>query len=428
MIEKPTDQLQEENRRLRRAVEELSILNDLARVISSTMSVNQIMELIVKKSVKTIGVEQGSITLVSSDEAAPMKTLVRGADSSYGTMPYNIGVNLTGWMIKNQEPLLINDLRTDSRFRSLRETESNIKSILSVPLKVKDRLIGSVNIFNKLKGTFTNDDQRLLSIIATQSAQVIENARLYEEEREKERLVRDLITAREIQMSLLPDKNPQLPGVDIAGRSIPAFEVGGDYYDFVPLGDNRLAIALGDVSGKGIPAALLMSNIQAALRSQASTSPLPKSCITHVNSLIHSCTSPEKFVTLFYGIFDANNKSFQYTNAGHNPPILLDPLGAYSTLDRGGIVIGAVSQFPYEEDSIDLKTGHILVMYSDGITEIQDENEEQFGEERMMQIVREHADLTAAEISERIIDRVHAFSSKNPQQDDMTLIVLKMSE
>ena len=427
-MEKPIDRLQEENFRLRRAVEELSILNDLARVISSTLSVNQIMELIVKKSVKTIGVEQGSITLVSSEEAAPMKTLVRGADSSYGTMPYHIGVNLTGWMIKNQKPLLTNDLQADSRFRSLKDVESNIRSILSVPLKVKDRLIGSINLFNKLQGSFTEADQRLLSIIGTQSAQVIENARLYEEEREKERLMRDLVTAKEIQMSLLPDENPQLPGVDIAGKSIPAFEVGGDYFDFVPLENNRLAITLGDVSGKGIPAALLMSNLQAALRSQASSSPLPKPCITQVNSLLHSCTNSEKFVTLFYGIYDADKKSLHYTNAGHNPPIVIDPQGEYSTLDVGGIVIGAVSQFPYEEGHIDLKPGNILIMYSDGITETENEEEEQFGEERVIDIIREHADLKAAEISEKIVEEVNSFSKKSPQQDDMTLIVMKVLE
>ncbi|UCE18121.1 MAG: SpoIIE family protein phosphatase [Gemmatimonadota bacterium] len=428
MTEKSLESLQEENRRLHRAVEELSILNDLARVISSTLSVNQIMELIVQKSVKTIGVEQGSITLLSTEEAAPMKTLVRGADSSYGKMPYHIGVNLTGWMIKHQKPLITNDLQTDPRFRSLKDVEINIKSILSVPLKVKDRLIGSVNLFNKLKGSFTDADQRLLSIIGTQSAQVIENARLYEEEREKERLMRDLITAREIQMSLLPDDNPQLPGVDIAGRSIPAFEVGGDYFDFVPLEDNRLAITLGDVSGKGIPAALLMSNLQAALRSQASSSPLPKPCITQVNRLLHSCTSSEKFVTLFYGIFDAQKRSLHYTNAGHNPPLVIDPHGEYSTLDVGGIVIGAVPQFPYEEGIIQLNPGHILVMYSDGITETENEKEEQFGEERLIRIIREHADLKATEISERIIDQVNSFSQESPQQDDMTLIVMKVLE
>ncbi|MFQ6094466.1 MAG: PP2C family protein-serine/threonine phosphatase [bacterium] len=426
MDEKLIDQLQQENRRLLRAVDELSILNDLARAISSTMGVDQIMELIVRKSIKTIGVEQGTVTLLAPEAKTPMKTLVRGADSGYGTIPYRIGISLTGWMIKNQKPLLINDLRTDPRFRSFTDVESHIRSVLSVPLKVKDRLIGSINLINKQEGTFTEDDQRLLSIIATQSAQVIENARLYEEERKKERIMRDLIMAREIQMSLLPKKDPQLPGVDIAGRNIPAQEVGGDYYDFVPLKENRLVIALGDVSGKGIPAALLMSNLQAALRSQTTTSPLPKESIAQINGLLHSCTDSQKFVTLFYGIFDVNTRSLRYTNAGHNPPILVDPQGGHTVLDIGGLVLGVLPQFPYEEGAIDLNPGQVLVLYSDGITEAVDEKEAQFGEERLIQTVREHADLGAAEISEKILGRVRTFARAVPQQDDMTLVVLKV--
>lgn len=423
---KSLEQLQEENKRLLRAVDELSILNEMARAISSTMGLDDIMEMIVKKSIKTMKVEQGTVTLLTLQETAPMKTLVRGADSGYSTIPYHIGTNLTGWMIKNQQPLLINDLRGDTRFRSLKDDESEIRSVLSVPLKVKDRLIGSINLFNKRDGIFTEADQRLLSIIATQSAQVIENARLYEEEREKERLMRDLIMAREIQKSLLPSEDPQLPGIDIAGRNVPAQEVGGDYYDFVSLGENQLAFALGDVSGKGIPAALLMSNLQAALRSQASTSPLPTECITQVNTLLHTCTDSEKFVTLFYGLFDAGQKSLRYTNAGHNHPLLLNPQGEHIALDVGGIVLGALPQFPYEEGKITFSPGQILVLYSDGITETVNEDDDQFGEERLIQTVREHADLSAAELSERILDRVRTFASTAPRQDDMTLVILKI--
>lgn len=426
MAAQNVDQLKQENKRLHRAVDELSILNDLARAISSTMSLDPIMELIVKKCIKTIKVEQGTVTLLTAQESAPMKTLVRGADSSYGKIPYHIGSNLTGWMIKNRKPLLVQDLQNDPRFRSLADVDSDIRSVLSVPLKVKDRLIGSINLFNKIDSTFADNDQRLLSIIATQSAQVIENARLYEEEREKERMMRDLIMAQEIQKSLLPEEDPHLPGVDIAGRNVPAQAVGGDYFDFIPLSGTRLAVALGDVSGKGIPAALLMSNLQAALRSQTSSSPLPKDCITQVNRLLHSCTDSEKFVTMFYGLFNAEDKSLHYTNAGHNHPIVLDPQKDPTLLDVGGIVLGAVPQFPYEEGKIELKPGQILILYSDGITETINEEEDQYGEERLIQLVRENAELSAADLSEKILDTVRAFASTAPRQDDMTLVIMKV--
>ncbi len=425
-MEQDIRNMQEENRRLHRAVEELSILNDLALAISSTMDLGEIMKLIVKKCIKTIRVEQGTVTLLAEKEAAPMKTLIRGADSGYGQVPYRIGTNLTGWMIKNQKPLLIEDLGTDSRFRTLKDDASHIRSVLSVPLKVKDRLIGSVNLFNKQGGNFTGEDQRLLSIIATQSAQVIENARLYEEEREKERMMRDLVMAQQIQKSLLPRENPSLPGMDIAGRNVSAHEVGGDYFDFIPLENDLLAIALGDVSGKGIPAALLMSNVHATLRSQARTSSCATECICQVNRLLYSCTDSEKFVTLFYGVLDPNRNVFRYTNAGHNPPILIDPKGGYTTLDVGGIVLAAVPQFPYQEGEVRFIPGQILVLYSDGVTEAANEQEEQFGEERLIQTILQNTSLSAATMCDQIIEAVRLFSSTRPHQDDITLVVAKI--
>jgi sigma-B regulation protein RsbU (phosphoserine phosphatase) len=418
--------IQEENRKLHRAVEELSILNDLALAISSTMDLGEIMKLIVKKCIKTIRVEQGTVTLLAEQETAPMKTLIRGTDSGYGQVSYRIGTNLTGWMVKNQKPLLMNDLRNDPRFRTLKDEDSHIRSVLSVPLKVKDRLIGSVNLFNKQGGDFTEEDQRLLSIIATQSAQVIENARLYEEEREKERMMRDLLMAQQIQKSLLPRENPSFPGMDIAGRNVPAHEVGGDYFDFIPLENDLLAITLGDVSGKGISAALLMSNVHATLRSQARTSSCTTECIGQVNRLLHSCTDSEKFVTLFYGVLDPAQKVLRYTNAGHNPPILIDPQGSFTTLDIGGIVLAALPQFPYQEGEVRFKPGQILVIYSDGVTEATDEQEEQFGEERLIRTVLCNAGLPASSICDEIIEAVRAFSTALPHQDDITLVVAKI--
>jgi sigma-B regulation protein RsbU (phosphoserine phosphatase) len=238
-IEQTLLRLEEDNRRLRKAIEELSILNELARVISSTMDSQAVMETIIKRSVKAIGAEQGAITLVEESASTPFKTLIRAANSSHEHAKLRIDQNIVGWMIIHKKPLLSNDVPNDETFKMFRmSSAASIGSLLCVPLLVKSKLIGILTVFNKKNNQkFTEDDQRLLAIIATQSAQVLETARLYEQEQAKLALERELDAAREIQKSLLPREVPELPGMDVAARSIPALEVGGDYYDFIPLGD-----------------------------------------------------------------------------------------------------------------------------------------------------------------------------------------------
>jgi sigma-B regulation protein RsbU (phosphoserine phosphatase) len=418
--------LEQENLRLKRAVTELTILNDLAAAIDSTMSTDQIMNLIVQESIKAIGVEQGAIMMITEKAASPMKTLIRGMDASSGGIPYRLGVSLTGWMLKNQKPLLIEDFATDERFRGVKVESGQIRSVLSVPLKVKDRMIGVINLINKKDGTFTREDERLVGIIATQSAQVLENARLYEEEKRLQQMEHELQMARDIQQSLLPKENPKIPGTSIAGLSFPAREVGGDYFDFIPLGEKRIGVVIADVSGKGVPASLLMSNIQATLRVQALSSKSPGDCITEANTALHKSTASDKYATLFYGILDMEQKTFTSTNAGHNPPMLMNKDACCRRLETGGIVLGMMSDVPFEDETVPLNSGDLLLMFSDGITEAMNDREEEFGEERLIELLGEHGALQPEELLEKIVSRVKDYSSGTQQQDDMTLVAIKI--
>lgn len=248
-----------EIRKLKLAVKELSILNDIATAVSTTHDLNQVIELIVHECVNHLNVEQGAIMLIDQTETDDQfHTIVREIDTDTDVVPYHFGVQLSGWMIKNQKPLLINDFINDDRFINLHDKDFAINSLLSVPLKTKGTLIGVLNAFNKMsEDGFTLEDQRMLSIVATQSAQVLENARLYDEEQSLKKIEEELNFATDIQTNLLPKSNPQIDGFDIAGKSIPAKEVGGDYYDFIPIDENKNAICLGDISGKGIPAAMV---------------------------------------------------------------------------------------------------------------------------------------------------------------------------
>lgn len=257
-----------EIRKLKLGVKELSILNDIATAVSTTHDLNQVIELIVHECVNHLNVEQGAIMLIDQTETDDQfHTIVREIDTDTDVVPYHFGVQLSGWMIKNQKPLLINDFINDDRFINLHDEDFAINSLLSVPLKTKGTLIGVLNAFNKMsEDGFTLEDQRMLSIVATQSAQVLENARLYDEEQSLKKIEEELNFATDIQTNLLPKSNPQIDGFDIAGKSIPAKEVGGDYYDFISIDENKNAICLGDISGKGLPAAMLMANLQATLK------------------------------------------------------------------------------------------------------------------------------------------------------------------
>jgi sigma-B regulation protein RsbU (phosphoserine phosphatase) len=418
--------LEDENRRLKRAVEELSILNEIASAISSTMEVEEITKLILSKCIDRIDVEQGTITLLKESVTDPFKTFVRVEDSPVKGVPYRLGVSLAGWMLKNQKPLLTNDLVSDPRFKGVDRQEAKIRSMLCVPLKVKNEMIGLISLFNKKKGAFTPDDQRLLAIIAMQSAQVIENARLYEEEKRLQQMEEDLRTARNIQRSLLPKQNPSLPNVDIVGLNLQAREVGGDYYDFMSLDEDRLGIVIADVSGKGMPAALLMANVQATLRAQTSQDHSPKECVARSNSLLCKSVERGQFVSLFCAVLNVKDRSFTYANAGHCYPLIFDRKGEFRELEKGGLVLGVVDGYPYEEESIVVQPGELVILYTDGITEAFNERNEQFEEERLVKVVQENLHLDASEISEQIVNRVIAFSEGAPQSDDLTLVVMKV--
>lgn len=417
--------LEEENRRLKRAIEELSILNDLGRAISASLDSQEIMQTIIRRSLRAVNAEQGVITLVNVQASQPMKTLVRTMVSSSDHEQFQVNQALLGWMHLNKKPLLVNSPKTDERFRGV-QWDQSIHALLCVPLVVKSELKGVLTVFNKrAEGGFTDEDQRLLAIIAVQSSQVIENARLYEEEKAFVKMQEEVRLASRIQSDLLPKSVPDITGYEIAGKSIPAQVVGGDYFDFIRIDDNRMAICLGDVTGKGLPASLLMANLQATLRGQSFLSSSPKDCLIRSNKLLFHSTSPEKFATLFYGCLDTKNHLLSYSNAGHDFPFLFSVSEIPDRLKSGGIMLGAFEDFSFEEDAVPIKPGDVLIISSDGISEAMNSDLEQFGEERLQTVIKENRTASPHELIEKIISAVRTHAGDHPQSDDMTLIVLK---
>jgi len=414
----------EENIRLKSSVEELSILNDIATAIASTQSLNQITNLIVNKCVKHFKSEQGSIQLVDEkDFINPFHTMIRVRDSHID--PLRFDQQLSDLMLTKKKPLIINEFKYEEKIGLREDSLLKIRSLLSVPMIIKGKMIGILSLFNKESDEgFSDSDQRLLSIIAAQSANVIENSRLFEEENKLIQIKKEIQVASGIQKNLLPPEMPNIKGYDIYAINIPAQEVGGDYYDFIKISKNKTALALGDVSGKGLPAAMLMANLQATLRGQLLFCNSLKDCIKRANNLLFKSTDTSKFVTLFIGILDTESNTFTYNNAGHNVPLFLQN-DKLIKLDKGGLLLGCLENVEYDEEKITFEKDSTLVIYSDGITEAMNESEEEFGDERLEKIFMECRNESSQNIIINILDELNRHVGNFPQSDDITIMVIK---
>lgn len=422
------DYLTKENQELQLAVNELRVLNDIATTITSTQPVDEIIEQIVFKCIKYLGVEEGTISLLERGrQSGEFHTMIRRRDSSAERVPIKLDDRLKGWMLKQRKVLLSNNIREDERFQHLSVESYSFDSILCVPLIVKGDLIGYLAVFNKKnREPFTDQDRRLLSIIGTQSAQVLENARLYEEEKALFSLQEEMRLAREIQLSLLPDHPPDVPGYQISAINLPAKSVGGDYYDFISLSSDKLGFCVGDITGKGMPAAMLMANLQATLRSQVMIFEDCCNCLRGTNKQLYRNTETTKFATLFYGVLHPEQNLLEYANGGHDPPLLYrtnqpDPV----SLEATGLLLGVMEEASYELSSINFISGDVLLLYTDGITEAMNLQGEEFGLERLQALVSGHRHNSAKEIVELILGEIKQHAAKAPQSDDITLMVIK---
>ena len=296
-------------------------------------------------------------------------------------------------------------------------------------LKTEDEVFGALCVGRIREGRFfTSGETKLAHVLGTLAALALQNYSLYrKKQKEEEALIRireEMRLASQIQQDLLPRSLPVIKGYDIAGRTQSARVVGGDHFDFIPLTRDKLALALGDVSGKGLPASLLMANLQATLRSQALVSPSVRDTLAVSNKLLHAATNDEKFVTLFYGVLNFRRHRLTYSNGGHNPPFHFPVSGPPKPLSTGGLILGFLEEAEYEEETVHLLPGDLLLLYSDGITEACDREEKEFGARALVDLVLHHRNLPAARIMEHIFQAVRNHCGET-RHDDQTVIVVK---
>ncbi|HYO99376.1 MAG TPA: PP2C family protein-serine/threonine phosphatase [Pyrinomonadaceae bacterium] len=326
-------------------------------------------------------------------------------------------------------------------------TLRRLKSSLMLQIKMKDQLVGILSIGRKQSAReFSPQDEQMLMSVAGQLALVIENSKLVERMVEEERLRRELVMAAEVQQRLFPSHPPLSETLELSGLCLPARGVGGDYYDFLTFDNGQTGITVADVAGKGISAALLMSIVQASLRSQAMTncanvavSGSLANLVSAMNRLLCRSTGIASYVTFFYAQFDARQSKLAYVNAGHNPPFLIRrrETGApgetaatatndYLKLATGGAVIGVFEHFGYEEETLDMQSGDLLFVYTDGVTEALNLAGEEYGEERLLLELAAATNSTADEIRDRVASRLREWCAGARQHDDLTLVVLKV--
>ncbi len=338
-----------------------------------------------------------------------------------------ISRSISDQVLKQGASVLTSDAQQDPRFQEHRSIMlGGLRSVMAVPIAVENRVSGLIYVDNPFHtNRFTERDLQLLTLIAGVAAIRVENMRLLEVQNEQRRLANELAVASEIQLRLHPATPPAIEGYDMIGVSFPCYEVGGDYYDFIEKRDGRCVIALGDVSGKGTGAALLMSSVHAAVRAHTTTRLSACEVVTEINQYIYDNTPANRYVTMFYSELDPRTHQLTYINAGHNPPLLVRTTGEVTRLDIGGFPVGITPFGEYREGWAELEAGDVLVIYSDGASESLNEAEEEFGEARMIEIVQKHRHRTAAGIRDRIDEALTKFVGNAETVDDLTLVIVK---
>ncbi len=319
------------------------------------------------------------------------------------------------------------ELRGEAPSSELVEFLTKLRIRYLVPLISGEGHLGFIAVTDKISGYRINyEDITTLTTIGNQLSIAVTTSRLYQESLEKQRLEEEMNFARAIQRDLLPKKFPGGDGYSFSAYSEPSQQVGGDYFDFIPTSGNRISIVLADVSGKGMPAALLASQLQAAMRSEVRHHIELAEALSNVNELVHQSTSYEKFATLFVADFDPATGRMRYANAGHNYPLHLTKTSEVHELVVGGLLLGAFPTAKYEQSELNLVDGDVVLFYTDGLSEAEDEQGEQYGEERILQVLKENRHLQPDGIQTKLIDDVQNFLGEVSPQDDLTLIVLKV--
>jgi phosphoserine phosphatase RsbU/P len=419
-----------------KSVEEdaLAVISRVSLTLLKPLSLDETLGQVLECVFDVVSADRGYVMLFEPPEddakGAPelvCKAMKTRTPTKNNSSDVEISRTISDKVLKKGDSVLTSDAQQDPRFQERQSIVlGGFRSVMAVPLAVEGRISGMIYVDNPFHtNRFTERDLQLLTLIAGVAAIRIENVRLLEVQQEQKRLANELAVASEIQFRLHPETPPSIPSYDVVGVSFPCYEVGGDYYDFIEKPDGRCVIALGDVSGKGTGAALLMSSIHAAVRAHTRTRLSACEIVSEINQYIYDNTPSNRYVTLFYSELDPRSNQLTYINGGHNSPLLARASGEVTRLDIGGFPVGITPFGDYREGWVEIEPGDVMVVYSDGVTESLNEEGEEFGEARLIEIVQKHRGRSAAGLRDRIDEALTKFVGKASAVDDLTLVILK---
>jgi sigma-B regulation protein RsbU (phosphoserine phosphatase) len=405
----------------------LELLYRISQTINSSLDLDVVMETLMDEVISATRAERGFLMLLSETGRLEFRT-ARGMDQrTIEESDFKISRGIVDRVAAEASPLLTSNAQLDQRFEARESVKLyGLRSVLCVPIIQKNQVLGVIYVDNRFQyGIFSQEDLDLLTSIASSAGIAIDNARLYQIAVEKGRMERELQMAREVQHSLIPPHTPKLPGWEFAACWRPAHEVSGDYYDFIPISKDRLGVVVGDVSDKGMPAALFMALSRSVIRSVVGQEEDLSREINKANRLIWRDSAEGTFITLFYAQFRARSGRIRYVNAGHNPPLLYrSETQKFETLARTGMAAGVEGDGVYQQEAINLKAGDYLLMYTDGVTDAQ-MGETNFGDDRLKETALSFSHLPAAELVKRLEKVVCDFSGSGDPVDDVTMLIAK---
>ena len=413
--------------------DKLRMLLDITKRISRSLDLHEVLNLVMDTLDSLIPYDAAGIYLlrcaqkvseVGPDDTCVFQTeAVRGYDIAELTeLRLKMGEGIIGHVALSAEPVISPDVRNDPIYINARE---RTRSEMVAPIISNDEVIGVFDLESDQLNAYSEDDLQVLMMLASQVAIIIEKVMLHEQLIEKKRLEGQLEVARQVQLELLPANDPVLEGFDISAYNFPTEEVSGDYYDWVRIHDDEIGIVVADVSGKGVPAALLMAFLRASLRAATHIGYSPHISMSKVNYLLWESIERNQFVTAFYGLLDASNRTLAYTNAGHNPPLLMDAEGNARFIDRGGVPLGMFRDTRYYEYYLTIEPGQILLLYTDGVTEANNPDGEEYGTDRLVRAMKDGRHLPARALIDFIQDDVLEWTAGLGATDDITFFVIK---
>jgi sigma-B regulation protein RsbU (phosphoserine phosphatase) len=413
--------------RLEQKVKRLSTLIEVNALISSTLNLDQILENMMAISKQVMNADASSLMLIDekTNELIYQVALGKVGEKLKQEFRLKMGQGIAGTVAQEGKPLLLEEAYTHPKFHRAHDdaTGYRTKSMITVPLKVGERITGVAQVINRLDNKpFDQDDLELFIALCSLAAIAIENAKMHNSLMERQRLVKDMEFARTVQESFLPQKTPEIAGYQFSAHYIPALEVGGDFYDFIHLDRNRTGIVIGDVSGKGVPAALYMAKLGSDLRTLAFTEKDPAATLERLNDLLTERSRRGMFATLLYIELDSQTGILSISNAGHLPLIIKKAGGSVKKLSTtGGSPLGILTGMKFGQESATLDPGDIIILYTDGIIEAMNAREELYGYKRFEALIRKAPSYPEG-LKSAIIEDVNKFTGLSPQHDDMTMV------